>query len=374
MADQQFAHHMLKEIFENPQAVRDTVLHRISPEGDRVVLEDFHLSDDELRKVQHIAILASGTSRHAGLAGKIMIQKLAGVRVEVDYASEAEFADQTVASSDLTISITQSGQTRDTISALNAAKAAGSKTLAICNVVGASIAQQADAVIYTYAGPEIAIASTKAFTAQLAALFLFAVYLGQLRGHLTPEEVKAHLAALLELPEKLEKVLETCPCSEGLAEKYFLANDFLFLGRSVHYSAALDGALKLKEVSYIHAEAYPAGEIKHGPYALVDATMPLVCVAGKDASDEGSVLRYNMTLQNMRDVRERLGRVICVAVEGCDEVLEITKDVIFVPSASELLLPLLEIVPLQFLAYYMALRRGLNVDSPRNLVKAVTSE
>lgn len=365
---------MLKEIFENPQAVRDTVLHRISPEGDRVMLEDFHLSDDELRKVEHIAILSSGTSRHAGLAGKIMIQKLAGVRVEVDYASEAEFADDSVHAADLTISITQSGQTRDTISALNAAKAAGSKTLAICNVVGAAIAQQADAVIYTHAGPEIAIASTKAFTAQLAALFLFAVYLGRLRGHLTPQQVREQIAGVLELPAKLEQVLSTCPRAEELAEKYFLANDFLFLGRSAHYSAALDGALKLKEVSYIHAEAYPAGEIKHGPYALVDATMPLVCVAGKDATDEGSVLRYNMTLQNMRDVRERLGRVICVAVEGCDEVLEITKDVIFVPAAPELLLPILEIVPLQFLAYYMALRRGLNVDSPRNLVKAVTSE
>ncbi len=373
MSERKFAHHMLKEIFENPKAVRDTVLHRISPERDRVVLEDFHLSEDDLRKVQHIAILASGTSRHAGLAGKLMIQQLAGVRVEVDFASEAQYAGASCAKADLTIVITQSGETADTIGALAAAKTSGAKTMAICNVVGAAIAKSADAVIYTHAGPEIAIASTKAFTAQLAALFLFAIYLGQLRGHLSDAEARKHIADLCTLPDILALSLDTCTQAEELAEKYFLATDFLFLGRGVHFPAALDGALKLKEVSYIHAEGYPAGEIKHGPYALVSATMPLVCLAGRDPDDAGSVLRYTMTLQNMRDVIERLGRVICVAVQGCDEVLKITKDVIFIPGAPELLLPMIEIVPLQFLAYYMAVRRGLNVDSPRNLVKSVTS-
>lgn len=373
-AQTEYPHHMLKEIFENPRAVQDTVMAWLPNGGGQLKLEDLRITDEELRRLTHVNILASGTSRHAGLAGKIMIQELTGLRVDVDYASEFEYCSPALGPHELTILITQSGETADTIGALEVAASRGSKTLAICNVVGAMISKRADAVIYTYAGPEIAIASTKAFTAQLAALYVFAIYLGEVRGTLSHEQASRHIQGLLEVPQKLEMVLECNPQCEELAERYCLASDFLFLGRGVHLSAAMDGALKLKEVSYIHAEGYPAGEIKHGPYALIDATMPLVFVAGKDPSDAGSVARYNMSVQNMRDVEARLGRVIAVGVEGDNKVQALTKDFIPVPASSEFVLPLLEIVPLQLLAYHIALRLGLNVDRPRNLVKAVTSE
>lgn len=366
-----YAHYMLKEIFENPSAVRDTILPRIGPQG-KVYLEGLRMDEEELRRLKQINILASGTSRHAGLAGKIMIQELAGVHVDVDYASEFQYSNPATSSHELTIVITQSGETADTLAAMKAAAANGSKTLGIVNVADSMIAKHADSVIVTHAGPEIAIASTKAFTAQLAALFLLAVYLGEVRGTLSREEANRHLEQLKALPAKLERVLEQNAVCEELAEKYSMATDFLFLGRSVHYPAAMDGALKLKEVSYIHAEAYPTGEIKHGPYALIDAMMPIVFVAACDGKDPLSVQRYKTTLQHMRDVKARSGRVIAVVVEGGHEIHEITKDILFVPEAPELLLPLLEIVPLQLLAYHIALQRGLNVDRPRNLVKAVT--
>jgi glucosamine--fructose-6-phosphate aminotransferase (isomerizing) len=341
MADQtKFAHYMLKEIFENPAAVRDSVLPRIGADG-KIKFESVRIGEEDLRKLKQIHILASGTSRHAGLAGKV---------------------------------ITQSGQTADTTAAMIAAAQSGSKTLAIVNVADSMIAKEADSVIVTNAGPEISIASTKAFTAQLAVLYLFALYLGELRGALSRETVQRHLVELKALPEKIERVLKCNAVCEELAEKYSMASDFLFLGRSVHHPAALDGALKLKEVSYIHAEAYPTGELKHGPYALIDAMMPIVCIATRDANDELSMRRYQISLQHMRDVKARNGRVIAVAVEGSDEIYEITKDIIFVPQAPELLLPMIEIVPLQLLAYHIALQRGLNVDRPRNLVKAVTDQ
>jgi glucosamine--fructose-6-phosphate aminotransferase (isomerizing) len=372
MADQtKYPHYMLKEIFENPAAVRDTVLPRISADG-KVRLEGLRLDEDELRRLKQINILASGTSRHAGLAGKIMIQELASVHVDVDYASEFQYANPASSSHELTIVITQSGETADTIAAMKAAAANGSKTLAIVNVAESMIAKHADSVIVTHAGPEIAIASTKAFTAQLAALFLFALYLGQARRTLSREDAIDHLEALKALPGKLELVLGQNTIIEELAEKYSMASDFLFLGRSIHYPAAMDGALKLKEVSYIHAEAYPTGEIKHGPYALIDAMMPIVFVATQDARDSRSLERYKTTLQHMRDAKARSGRVIAVAVEGSEEIHEITKDILFIPGAPELLLPMVEIVPLQLFAYHIALKRGLNVDHPRNLVKAVT--
>ncbi len=372
MTDQlKFAHYMLKEIFENPAAVRDTVSPRIDAEG-RIRLESLRIGEDELRQLKQIHILASGTSRHAGLAGKIMLQELAGVHVDVEYASEFQYGNPEASSHELTIVITQSGETADTIAAMKVAAANGSKTLAIVNVAESMIAKHADSVIVTHAGREVAIASTKAFTAQLAALFLFAVYLGELRGTLSREAALKHLGELQAVPKKLERVLEQNSVCEKLGEKYSMANDFLFLGRSVHYPAAMDGALKLKEVSYIHAEGYPTGEIKHGPYALIDALMPIVFIATSDPGDSFSVQRYNTTLQYMRDVKARSGKVIAVALEGSEEIREITKDIIFVPGAPELLLPLIEIVPLQLFAYHIALQRGLNVDQPRNLVKAVT--
>ena len=369
----EFAHHMMREIFENPRAVRDTIVERLSSEG-TIQLQDIHISTEELRRLTQVNILASGTSRHAGLAGKIMLQELAGIRVEVDYASEFEYCRPVIGPHELTILITQSGETADTIGALEAAAAKGSKTLAVCNVAGSLIAKRADAVIYTHAGPELAVASTKAFTAQLAALFLFAVFFGEVRGTLSRDAARHHISELLAIPEKLSRVLKTEPRCRELADKYSMASDFLFLGRGGHLAAAMDGALKLKEVSYIHAEGYPAGELKHGPYALVDAMMPLVFVAGKDPTDPGSMRRYNMTLQNMREVEARLGRIVAIGVEEDDEIRSVAKDFILVPGAPELLLPMLEIVPLQLLAYHVALRRGLNVDAPRNLVKAVTRE
>jgi glucosamine--fructose-6-phosphate aminotransferase (isomerizing) len=369
-----YPHYMLKEICENPQAVRATVAPRISSSADRILLDELPLSAAELRAISHIYIAASGTSRHAGMAGKIMLQELAEVPVELDYASEFQYRSPMVGPHDLAIFITQSGETADTIGALHAVAARKAKTLAICNVVGASIAQLADAVLYTHAGPEIAIASTKAFTAQLAALFLFAIYLGQLRGTLTAEAVRRHLQQLLAIPDKLETVLQRRSLCEGLAEQYVTASDFLFVGRGIHLAAALDGALKLKEVSYIHAEGYPAGEMKHGPYALIDAAMPCVFLAAKDPWDSSSLTRHAMTIQDMRNVQSKLGRVIAVGVDGDDEIASITKDFVAVPPAPELLLPLLEIVPLQLLAYHIGVRRGLNVDNPRNLVKAVTKE
>lgn len=374
MADEtKFAHYMLKEIFENPAAVRDSVLPRIDANG-KIKFEGLRIAEADLKKLQQIHILASGTSRHAGLAGKIMIQELAGVHVDVDYASEFQYSNPATSKHELTIVITQSGQTADTTAAMIAAAENGSKTLAIVNVADSMIAKEADSVIVTHAGPEIAIASTKAFTAQLAVLYLFAIYLGELRGALTRDEVQLRLDELRALPEKLERALQCNAVCDELAEKYSMATDFLFLGRSVHHPAALDGALKLKEVSYIHAEAYPTGELKHGPYALIDAMMPIVCIATRDTKDPLSVRRYQISLQHMRDVKARNGRVIAVVNEGDEEIHEITKDVIFVPEAPELLLPMVETVPLQLLAYHIALQRGLNVDKPRNLVKAVTDQ
>lgn len=375
-----FPHFMLKEIFENPSAVRDTV--RDGGPAARTsnapelpgALQGLKITAEEFRALKKINIIASGTSRHAGLAGQIMMKELAHVSVDVDYASEFEYSNPITGPGELTILITQSGETADTIGALREARAKGAKTLAISNVMGATIAREADAVIYTHAGKEVAIASTKAFTAQLAALYLLAVYLGEVRGTLSCEQARKHIAALMEIPEKIEQVLKRNADCEDIAERNFLANDFLFLARGVHLPVALDGALKLKETSYIHAEGYPAGEVKHGPYALIDATMPVVFLAAYDSDDSGSMLRYQKTLQNMKDVRARLGRVIAITTEGDTEVPKITDQVVFVPKAPEMALPLLEIVPLQLIAYHIACRRGVNVDNPRNLVKAVTVE
>lgn len=373
MADTRPRHHMLSEILESPAAVGNTIASCLNAAGE-LALPGVHFSREQLRALKQVNILASGTSRHAGLAGKLMLQHFANLHVDVDFASEFAHADPDSSVHELSIFITQSGETADTLRSLHTARQQGSATLAICNVVGATLARDADAVLYTVAGPEISIASTKAFTAQMVALHLLALYLGQERGLLSAAELRKQIAALQALPAKLEKVLLCQSACAQVAEKNFIASDFLFLGRGVHYAAALDGALKLKETSYIHAEGYPAGEVKHGPYALIDPMTPIVFLAAYDAEDPGSDARYRMTLQNMRDVRERQGRVIAVAVEGDREVRNYASDVIYIPSAPELLLPVLEIVPLQFLAYHVALRRGVDVDNPRNLVKSVTVE
>jgi glucosamine--fructose-6-phosphate aminotransferase (isomerizing) len=332
------------------------------------------ITDAEFRTAEKINILACGTSWHAGQAGKFMIESLARVPVEVDYASEWRYRDPITSSKEITLLITQSGETADTIAAQREAKAKGSKTLAICNVVGAMIAREASGTIYTHAGPEIGVASTKAFTAQLTALFLLALYLGELRGATSTEEAKKYIDELLKIPHKLESLLSNDGACEDLAKQYYKVQDFLFLGRGIHYPIALEGALKLKEISYIHAEGYPAGEMKHGPNALIDENLPVVMVATKDPNDPNSVLRYEKTMSNVKEVTARGGKVIAVATEGDEEIRESVDHVLHVPHAPELLLPILEVVPLQLLAYHIAVRRGCDVDQPRNLAKSVTVE
>jgi len=303
-----------------------------------------------------------------------MHERLARVPVEVDYASEWRYRDPIISSKEITLLITQSGETADTIAAQREAKRKGSKTLAICNVVGAMIAREASGTVYTHAGPEIGVASTKAFTAQLTALFLLALHLGELRGAVSTDQAKQYIGELLKMPAKLEALLAGDEDCEDLAKQYYRVQDFLFLGRGIHYPIALEGALKLKEISYIHAEGYPAGEMKHGPNALIDENLPVVMVATKDPNDPHSVLRYEKTMSNVKEVKARSGKVIAVAIEGDEEIKESVDHVLYVPQAPELLLPILEVVPLQLLAYHIAVRRGCDVDQPRNLAKSVTVE
>ncbi len=369
-----FKHFMLKEIYEQPRAVRETTLGRVSLDSGKVFLEEMEVTEDELRKIEKINIAACGTSWHAALAGKFMIERLARIPVEVDYASEFRYRDPITSEKEITLLITQSGETADTIAAQREAKAKGSKTLAICNVVGAMIAREASGTIYTHAGPEIGVASTKAFTAQLTALFLLALYLGELRGATTNTEACHYIDELLKIPGKLEQLLLRDQECEELAKQYYRVQDFLFLGRGIHYPIALEGALKLKEISYIHAEGYPAGEMKHGPNALIDENLPVVMVATSDPNDPNSVLRYEKTMSNVKEVKARGGIVIAVATEGDEEIKDSVDHVLYVPHAPELLLPILEVVPLQLLAYHIAVRRGCDVDQPRNLAKSVTVE
>ncbi len=369
-----FKHFMLKEIFEQPRAVRETALGRVSQDTGQVFLEEMKITEEEFRKLEKINIAACGTSWHAALAGKYMIERLARVPVEVDYASEWRYRDPITSSRELTLLITQSGETADTIAAQREAKLKGSKTLAICNVVCAMIAREASGTVYTHAGPEIGVASTKAFTAQLTALFLLALYLGEVRGATSRQQAKHYIDELLKVPAKLEALLARDQDCEDLAKKYSRSQDFLFLGRGIHYPIALEGALKLKEISYIHAEGYPAGEMKHGPNALIDENLPVVIVATKDPGDPNSVLRYEKTMSNVKEVKAREGKVIAVAIEGDEEIKESVDHVLYVPQAPELLLPILEVVPLQLLAYHIAVRRGCDVDQPRNLAKSVTVE
>jgi len=369
-----FKHFMLKEIYEQPRAVRDTWLGRVSQDTGKIFLDEMEISENEFKNFDKVQITACGTSWHAGLAGKFMIERLARLPVEVDYASEFRYRDPITGPNELTVLITQSGETADTIAAQREAKAKHSKTLAICNVVGAMIAREAAGTIYTHAGPEIGVASTKAFTAQLTALFLLALHLGELRGTITSDEAKTLIKELTRIPGKLEALLSRDEETEKLAHQYHRVQDFLFLGRGIHYPIALEGALKLKEISYIHAEGYPAGEMKHGPNALIDENLPVVIIATKDDNDPNSVLRYEKTISNLKEVKARSGVVIAIATEGDSEIKESADHVLYIPHAPEVLAPILEIVPLQLLAYHIAVRRGCDVDQPRNLAKSVTVE
>jgi glucosamine--fructose-6-phosphate aminotransferase (isomerizing) len=371
-----FKHYMLKEIFEQPRAIRDTMLGRISQDTGKVFLDQMEIGEEEFRKFRNIKIVACGTSWHAGLAGKFMIERLAGVPVEVDYGSEFRYRDPIINDHTLVICISQSGETADTLAAQREAKQKGAKTLAICNVVGSMVTREAAGTILTHAGPEIGVASTKAFTGQLTALMLISLYLGQLRDKLSPDVAKKLMQEFTRIPQKLELILlgDQDGLYEGLARQFFRHTNFLYLARGIHYPIALEGALKLKEISYIHAEGYPAGEMKHGPNALIDENLPVVVLATRDEFDSESMTRYEKSVSNIQEVKARDGIVISVVTEGDHLARKASDHVIEIPPAPELMAPILEIVPLQLLAYHIAVRRGCDVDQPRNLAKSVTVE
>ena len=370
-----FKHFMQKEIFEQPRAVRDTLLSRVSRETGHVFLgEEVEFTAGELRGFSNIKIVACGTSWHAALAGKFMIERLARVPVEVDYASEYRYRNPLIGEDTLTVLISQSGETADTIAAQREAHRKGSRSLAICNVVGSMIPREAHGALYTHAGPEIGVASTKAFVTQLAALQLLALSLAQARDMVSEDDSRRLIEELLLLPGKLEEILQRDEEIEILSREFFRVQDFLFLGRGIHYPIALEGALKLKEISYIHAEGYPAGEMKHGPNALIDPKLPVMVIATCDWDDSESVTRYEKTVANITEVKARDGVVLAVVTEGDKDVRRSADHVIEIPSAPEQLLPILEVVPLQLLAYHIGVRRGCDVDQPRNLAKSVTVE
>ncbi|HUI56765.1 MAG TPA: glutamine--fructose-6-phosphate transaminase (isomerizing) [Bryobacteraceae bacterium] len=369
-----YKHFMLKEIYEQPRAVRDTTLGRVGQETGRIFLEEMDITPAEFARFRQVKIIACGTSWHAGLAGKFMIEKLAHIPVEVDYGSEFRYRDPIVTPDTLSVVISQSGETADTLAAQREAKQKGSKTLAICNAVGSMVTREAAGTIYTHAGPEIGVASTKAFTSQLTSLFILAMYLGQANESLDESASRSLVQELLHIPGKLETVLSHDAVYEALGRELYHSTDFLFLGRGVHFPIALEGALKLKEISYIHAEGYPAGEMKHGPNALIDEKLPVVVLATHDPANRESRVLFEKTISNIQEVKAREGIVVALVTEGDQEVRRFADHIIEIPPALDLLAPILEIVPLQLLAYHIAVRRGCDVDQPRNLAKSVTVE
>ena len=367
-----YPHFMLKEIHEQPWAVRETVLGRTSVESGQVFLEEMQIDPATFKAIDRIVILACGTSWHAGLVGKFLIEELARIPVEVDYSSEFRYREPIVNDRTLAIVITQSGETADTLGALREAKARGAHSIAICNVVGSMATREAEGTVYTHAGPEIGVASTKAFTSQLVALHLLAIAIGQARGTLSPDAARPLLHELDKLPLRIEEALKLDGRIKELAGLLHHRRDFLYLGRGINYPIALEGALKLKEISYIHAEGYPAGEMKHGPIALIDDDLPVVALAADDVV-------FDKAISNIQEAKSRGGQVIVVTNAGkrhaFDEILDEKKDVVLeVPDAHPLMLPVLLVIPLQLLAYYVAVKRGCDVDQPRNLAKSVTVE
>jgi len=362
-----YRHFMLKEIHEQPRAIMDTIRGRISQESGVIHLEEIGIAQERYSEFKKIFIVACGTSWHAGLVGKYMIEEMASIPTEVDIASEFRYRRPLVNSETLLIAITQSGETADTLAAMREAKSRGATVVTICNVVGSTASREADGVVYTHAGPEIGVASTKAFTAQLTALYLFGLFFGSMRGTLSIDEMRKRLADLVHVPTLVEQCLEQNDAIEQIARRYFKANDFLYLGRGPNYPVALEGALKLKEISYIHAEGYPAGEMKHGPIALIDENMPVVVLAGRNNV-------YEKILANIQEVKARSGIVIALANEGDPEMVKLADHVISVPATNPLLLPIIMSIPLQLLAYHIAVLRGADVDQPRNLAKSVTVE
>ena len=361
-----YAHFMLKEIFEQPQSLRNTLRGRLLLEEGTARLGGLNMSEREMRAIDRVIITACGTSWHAGLIGEYLIEELARLPVEVEYASEFRYRNPILKPGTVVLAISQSGETADTLAAMREAKRKGARVLGVCNAVGSTIARESDGGVYIHAGPEIGVASTKAFTSQVAALTLFTLYLGRL-GQLSPESGAELTRALSEIPDKIERILASAESIRAIARSNAHHNNFLYLGRGVNFPVALEGALKLKEISYIHAEGYPAAEMKHGPIALIDENMPVVFVCTQDSA-------YEKVLSNMEEVRARTGKIIAVASEGDMHVAKKPDHVLFVPHTLSPLMPLLSVIPLQLLAYYIAVERGCDVDQPRNLAKSVTVE
>ena len=364
---------MRREVYEQPEAIARTVAKHLK--DDKIFPEELDAIESALLRFERLIIAASGSSRHAGLAGEIMIEDLSGVAVDVEYASEYCYRSTHATVDPIVMVITQSGETADTIAAQREALTRGAKTIAISNVAGATIVREAASALITGAGPELAIPATKSFTSQVTVLYLMALFLARKRGRKTSEVTRTDLKCLLRLPEAIEKNLRAWDeLAQEFGSVHAQAEKFLYLGRGVHYAIAREGALKLKEISYAHAEGYPAGELKHGPNALVDENLPVVVIATCDYTDPDSVLRYKRTLDVMKEVRSRRGPLVAVATHGDTEVPAIADHVFFVPSAPELLLPIMEVIPLQLFAYHVAVKKGCDVDHPRNLVKAVVTE
>jgi glucosamine--fructose-6-phosphate aminotransferase (isomerizing) len=362
-----YRHFMLKEIYEQPRAVADTLRGRVQPEGGTVVLPEIGLDQEVVEGIQRVVLVACGTSYHAAIVGRFMIERLAGITCEVDLGSEFRYRDAVMGPETLIVALSQSGETADTLGAVKAARAKGAPVVGITNVVGSALSREATGVLYTHAGPEIGVASSKTFTSTLIACYLLGLWLGRRRAALPAEDGKKHLRGLLELPRLMEQTLELEPKVSELARDLSRYKNFLFLGRGILYPLALEGALKLKELSYIHAEGYPAGEMKHGPIALIDDGMPVVVLAPRDAS-------YERIMSNLEEVRARDGRVIAIGHEGDRELKAKSDAMIEVPAAADLLSPMLVAIPLQLLAYHVAVRLGRDVDQPRNLAKSVTVE
>ena len=362
-----YRHFMLKEIYEQPRAIMDTLRGRLSYDTGNVYLDEAGLSEDDVKGLKKIFIVACGTSWHAALVAKFMIEEIARLPVEVDVGSEFRYRNPLIDGKSLLIAITQSGETADTLAAMREAKGKGGKVFSVCNVVGSTAARESDGIIYTHAGPEIGVAATKTFTAQLVALYILAIYLGRARGLLSQAEGKNKLETLSQLPNLVEKILEDSDRIEEMARHYFQYTDFLYLGRGPNYPIALEGALKLKEISYIHAEGYPAGEMKHGPIALIDDKMPTVALITRNNV-------YDKVISNIMEVKARGGKVIAIATDGDEDISAKADDVVYLPQFDHLLTPVLLAIPLQLFAYHIAVLRGCDVDQPRNLAKSVTVE
>jgi glucosamine--fructose-6-phosphate aminotransferase (isomerizing) len=369
-----YPHFMLKEIHEQPRAIQDTIVGRISLDSGHVFLDEANLSEEVLAAIDRVHIVACGTSWHSALVGKFLLEELARIPVEVDYGSEFRYRDPLLDQRSLVIAISQSGETADTLAAVREAKAKNARILAICNVVGSMLTRESHGTLYTRTGPEIGVASTKAFTSQLVVLFLLALHLAQIRGKIAPEQTAELLAELTRVPHQVQELLSCDELYNRIAHTLYQRYNFLYLGRGIHYPIALEGALKLKEISYIHAEGYPAGEMKHGPNALIDENLPVVALAARDRRDPKSVLRYEKMLSNIEEVRAREGIVVAVATEGDTHVPQRSNHFVSIPELSDYLVPILLSIPLQLLAYHIAVLRGCDVDQPRNLAKSVTVE